>query len=243
MGTVNSDPRLVLMEAIDTHTVPDEELVRRLAEGRRDALNMLHERYLSSLTHLAARQLGRATAQDVVQDVFVSVWVHAHSFDPRRGSFRAWVVQITRRRIINELRRRKSRPRVEVGDEGALLENIADNAPDIAEGLAQDERLSAVRSALRILPAPQRDAIALAFLDELTHDQVSRALRIPLGTTKTRIRSGLLKLRAELTSFTVRSTYCDTPLRQGTHDRVLPNPAPSQGFRVRFVVGPAAPST
>jgi len=135
MARPENERRLVLVETIEEQTVPDEELVRRLAEGRHDALNVLHERYLPTLTSLAARQLGHAAAPDVVQDVFVSVWRHAQSFDARRGTFRAWIVQITRRRIVNELRRRRSRP--------------------------------------------QREAIAL-------------------GTTKTRIRSGLLKLRAEL---------------------------------------------
>jgi RNA polymerase sigma-70 factor (ECF subfamily) len=190
--------RIFFVETTLERTVPDEELVRRLAEGRYEALDALHERYTPSLTRLAARQLGRAAAQDIVQDVFVSVWRHAHSFDPRRGTFRAWVVQITRRRIMNELRRRRFRPQADTDPDDSLLATLADNVPDIAEQLAHDERRSAVRSALQVLPQPQRQAIALAFLDEFTHAEVARTLRIPLGTTKTRIRSGLLKLRLEL---------------------------------------------
>jgi len=190
--------RLVFVKAIEEQTVPDEELVRRLAEGRYEALDVLLERYRPSLTRLAGRQLGHAAAQDIVQDVFVSVWRHAHSFDLRRGTFRAWVVQITRRRIINELRSRRSRPQSEADPDGIFLAKLADDAPDIADQLADDERRSGVRGALQILPQPQREAIALAFLDEFTHEEVARRLRIPLGTTKTRIRSGLLKLRVEL---------------------------------------------
>ena len=203
MAKRDSDARLVFVEAIEEQTVPDEELVRRLAEGRHDALDALHERYLPSLTSLAARQLGRAAAQDIVQDVFVSVWQHAHSFDPRRGTFRAWVVQITRRRIINELRRRRSRPQAEADPDGNLLAKLSDDVPDVADQLASDECRSAVRRALQVLPKPQREAIALAFLDEFTHEEVARTLCTALGTTKTRIRSGLLKLRVELSPIRV----------------------------------------
>jgi len=186
------------VETIEKHSVSDEELVQRLAQGQHDSLDVLHERYLPSLTSLAARQLGRAAAQDVVQDVFVSVWRHAQSFDERRGTFRAWVVQITRRRIINELRRRRSRPQPEADPDDTLLENLSDGVPDIPDQLAADERRSVVRGALQVLPQAQREAIALAFLNEFTHEEVARTLRIPLGTTKTRIRSGLLKLRVEM---------------------------------------------
>src|ERR1700694_506331 len=89
------------------HPTPtDEDLVHQLAEGQREALASLHDRYATLLCNLAARQLGRSTAEEIVQDVFTTVWQHARSFDPERGSFRPWVLQITRWRIINELRRR-----------------------------------------------------------------------------------------------------------------------------------------
>jgi RNA polymerase sigma-70 factor (ECF subfamily) len=198
MAPPDTGPTLGLVETIDAESVPNDELVRQLAEGRESALDALHERYKRSLTSLAARQLGRAAAQDVVQDVFVSVWRHAQDFDARRGTFRRWVVQITRRRIINELRRRRSQPQAEADPDGTLLDKVSDGVPDIADQLVNFERRSAVRSALEILSQPQREAIVLAFLDEFTHEEVARTLRIPLGTTKTRIRSGLLKLRVEL---------------------------------------------
>jgi RNA polymerase sigma-70 factor (ECF subfamily) len=191
---------LVLVNTTDAQPVPDEELVRRLAEGRREALEPLHKRYGPLLTTLAARQLDRPAAEEIVQDVFLSVWQHAASFDPRRGSVRPWIVQITRRRIINELRRRRSRPRPEADPDGVLLERAADDAPEVADQLVGDERRTAIRDALRVLPELQREAVAMAFLDELTHEQVASALHVPLGTTKTRIRSGLLRLRIELMS-------------------------------------------
>ena len=75
---------------------------------------------------------------------------------------------------------------------------MVDDEPEVVDKLASDERRSAVRGALEVLPQPQREAVALAFLDELTHEEVASALQVPLGTTKTRIRTGLLKLRVEL---------------------------------------------
>lgn len=198
MASPQADSRLVYVTAIESEPVPDEELVQRLAEGRRDALDPLHTRYGPLLTNLAARHLDRPAAEEIVQDVFLAVWQRAASFDPRRGSFRPWVVQITRRRIINELRRRRARPKAEVDPDGVLLEKLADGAPEVADQLVAEERRSAVRGALQVLPQPQREAVALAFLDELTHEEVASSLRVPLGTTKTRIRSGLTKLRIEL---------------------------------------------
>jgi RNA polymerase sigma factor (sigma-70 family) len=188
------------MEPIDALPVRDEELVRQLATGHREALGALHERYGPLLRRMTARQLGRPAAEDLIQDVFLAVWQHAQSFDPQRGTFRAWIVQITRRRIINELRRRRSRPHVETDPRGTQVDALLDDVPDLADQLVVEERRSAVRTALQVLPGAQREAVALAFLDELTHGEVARKMCVPLGTTKTRIRSGLMKMRAELRS-------------------------------------------
>jgi RNA polymerase sigma-70 factor (ECF subfamily) len=195
--------RLAFVKTIEVQHLPDEELVSQLAAGRQEALDPLQERYASVLTTLASRQLDRPSAEEIVQDVFLTVWQHARSFDPRRGSFRPWMFQIARRRIMNELRRKRSRPQLEVDPEGGRLAGLADDAPEVAEQVAGDERRSVVRCALQVLPRSQRDAVAMAFLEELTHEEVASALRVPLGTTKTRIRSGLLKLRVELTSLGV----------------------------------------
>ena len=182
------------------HTTTDEDLVHQLAEGQCEALAPLHDRYAALLCNLATRQLGRSAAEEVVQDVFTTVWQHARSFDPKRGNFRPWVLQITRWRIINELRRRRSRPTVEADSDGVLLDRLPDADPEPVELMAREERRVAVRGALAVLPAPQRQAVALAFFGELTHQEVAATLHAPLGTTKTRIRSGLLKLRAPLRS-------------------------------------------
>ena len=85
-------------------SLSDEELMSQLAAGRQDALGPLHGRYASLVFNLAAQSIDRATAEEIVQDVFVAVWRKAGSFDPARGSFRAWVLRIAHHRVLNELR-------------------------------------------------------------------------------------------------------------------------------------------
>jgi RNA polymerase sigma-70 factor (ECF subfamily) len=190
------------MNAMPLHLVgqgpSDEELVGLLADGQPEALACLYERYSRLLLNLAARRLDRPAAEVIVQDVLLNVWPHAHSFDPQRGSFRPWVIQITRRRTLNELRRRRARPQVETDPNGALLDELPDDGPGPAERMVREERRVTVRAALGGLPPLQRRAVALAFLEELTHAEVARALRVPLGTAKTRIRTGVHGLRLVL---------------------------------------------
>src|SRR5207237_5795178 len=95
--------RLAFVKTIEVQHVPDEELVSQLAAGRQEALHPLQERYASVLTSLASRQLDRPSAEEIVQDVFLSVWQHAQNFDPHRGSFRALMFTIARLRISNDL--------------------------------------------------------------------------------------------------------------------------------------------
>jgi RNA polymerase sigma factor (sigma-70 family) len=176
----------------------DEELMRLLAAGHQEALGPLYSRYAPLIFNLAAQSLDRAGAEEIVQEVFLAVWRTAATFDPAVGPFRPWILQIAHFRILNELRRRNRRPRVERDADGERLAALPDPDPEPADAAWQEYRRAAVRAALEKLPPPQRQALGLAFFEDLTHEQVAATLEVPLGTAKTRIRAGLQKLQAHL---------------------------------------------
>jgi RNA polymerase sigma-70 factor (ECF subfamily) len=172
--------------------------MRALAAGEQPALEHLYRRHAPLVFSLAARSLDRSAAQEIVQDVFLTVWREATTFDPERGGFRPWMMQIARFRIVNELRRRGRRPNLDAGSEGQALDDAPDPGPQPVETLWRNYRRSVVQKAFDELPPPQRQALGLAFFEELTHEQVADVLQLPLGTAKTRIRAALQKLRGRL---------------------------------------------
>jgi RNA polymerase sigma factor (sigma-70 family) len=182
-----------------THDAPpDEELMRQVAGGSADALALLHRRFARPVFRLAVQTFDRATAEDLVQDVFLAVWRNAGRFDPARGTVRAWLLQIAHFRILNELRRRSRQPEIAPDPEGLVLQGLPARDGGPSEAVWRRHRRAVLESALDGLPPPQREALGLAFLDDLTHEQVATELGVPLGTAKTRIRAGLQKLRGAL---------------------------------------------
>jgi len=182
----------------ETAMPPDEELMRELAAGREEAIGPLYARYAPLLFGMAAQALDRATAEEIVQDVFLATWKNASSFDPSRGPLRPWLLQIAHFRIANELRRRTRRPNTRADVDGTGLEDPPDPAPDQTERIWAEHRRAALQSALERLPARERQALRLAYFEDLSHGEVARALALPLGTAKSRIRAGMASLRAAL---------------------------------------------
>jgi RNA polymerase sigma-70 factor (ECF subfamily) len=176
----------------------DEALMRRLAAGEDGALGALYARHAPLVFGIAARSLEKAAAEEIVQEVFVALWQHAGEFDPERGPLRPWLLQIAHRRILNELRRRSRRPAAEADPAGERLAELPDPDPGPLAAAWREYRRDAVRAALELLPPAQRQALGLAFFEELTHEQVAEVLELRLGTAKTRIRAGLQRLRREL---------------------------------------------
>lgn len=179
----------------------DEELLDGIARGREEAMGLLYARYARPVFGMASQAFDAGAAEEIVQDVFLAVWRGATSFDPAKGEAKAWLFQIARNRIANEWRRRGRRPRTE-GDEGGLA-SVPDPSPDQAEALWKKHRGEALRRALGSLPAPERAALGLAYFDELPHRELAAHLGIPLGTAKSRIRSGMGRLRLRLAPLVV----------------------------------------
>jgi RNA polymerase sigma-70 factor, ECF subfamily len=183
--------------ASDPTAENDAVLLGRIRQGEEEALQQLHRRYAPLVFHLACRTVDRAAAEEIVQDTFLAVWRRAADFDPTRGSVRTWLLSIGHHRMLDELRSRSRRPQAS-GD--LLLDHWALSAeeplPD--ETLWLEYKRDAVSEAVAALPEPQRAALRLAFFADLTHEEVAKALKVPLGTAKTRIRSGLRLLERHL---------------------------------------------
>jgi RNA polymerase sigma-70 factor, ECF subfamily len=190
----------ILWALIDTAGAAqaDRIAVERMARGDHDALAELYDRHARLVYSLALRIVrNQGEAEDLVQEVYSQVWQQASRFVESRGNVVAWMLTVTRSRAIDRLRRRAARPQ-EIG-EGTLVGEFRDSASPVDEQLVTAARAVQIRSALEELPLLQRIAIELAFFEGLTHPEVAERLELPLGTVKTRIRQGLLKLRDRLT--------------------------------------------
>jgi RNA polymerase sigma-70 factor (ECF subfamily) len=174
-------------------------LVARLADGDESALGPLYDRYGKVIYSLAQRIVhDRPAAEEIAQEVFVRLWRSAGSFEPGRGRVSAWVLRIAHNLALNEIRRRQSRPvaadQFDWASDGAVLEDsAAERDPAMATWLL--ERARAIRRALAQLPEAQRRCIELAFYGGLSQAEVAAATGDPLGTVKSRIRMGMLRLR------------------------------------------------
>jgi RNA polymerase sigma-70 factor (ECF subfamily) len=175
----------------------DAALVEGLAHGEVAALSTLYDRYAGEVYAFAAHALGRGPAEEVAQDVFVRVWQRASQFDSARGSVAAWIMGITRYRVVDELRQHGRRvAAADAIDE--LLTGVEDPGADVEEMAWAGARRRLVLSAIRELPEEQRRVILLAFFCGLTQSEIAEELGCPLGTVKTRIRLAVRKLRASL---------------------------------------------
>lgn len=181
------------------YTLDDTALVARVAHGDENALGQLYDRFGQAVYSLCLRIVrDGGAAEELTQEVFVRLWRSAASFDPERGRVGAWLLRIAHNLALNELRRRQSRPVVapeaEWEDATARLADMHEESDPVASADYQ-ERAETVRRTLAQLPAPQRQAIELAFFGGLSQAEVAAALEEPLGTVKSRIRLGMQRLR------------------------------------------------
>lgn len=174
----------------------DEELMGRVGAGDEKAFRQLYDRFSPPLFALMRQMLDdEKDAEDTLQDGFLYLWDHAQSYDPARAKAFTWAMVIFRHKAIDRIRSRTRRSRM---TERAALELpalLADSPARADEqAYARDRRLLLTK-ALQSLPVEQRSLIECAFLKGLTHHSISESLGLPLGTVKTNIRRGLLRLR------------------------------------------------
>jgi len=170
----------------------DVNLLRAVARGDESALAAVYDRYRLILFSVILRILtDRAEAEDVLQEVFLQVWRRAGDFDEARGRAFTWLVTIARSRALDRLRSGRSRAR---RAEEAVHESV-DETSDASLDALKSEAAAIVRKALGELTDEQRKVLFLAYFEGLTQTEIAARLGDPLGTVKTRMRSGLIKLR------------------------------------------------
>lgn len=171
-------------------------LVQRAATGDQLALHALYEQTHRIVFTLIVRIVNdRQTAEEVTLDVFHDVWRRAATYDAANGSVVGWILNQARSRAIDRLRFKQRKKRVPATVDASRPAN-SDDDPRHAFDVREQGRI--VRDALNVLTPAERQTIETAFFSEMTYDQVATALNQPLGTVKTRVRSGLAKLRRAL---------------------------------------------
>ena len=174
-------------------TEADNDVLRRLAAGDREAVAELYDRHAARVLGLAFRIVQNSSdAEDVVQEVFSQAWRTAPSYQAARGTVVGWLLMMARTRAIDRLRSRQSRRDVQGAPD---LDAIPSDAASLADQVIANQQAAGVRAAMETLPAEQRTALDLAYFEGLTQTEIAERLRIPLGTVKTRIRAALASLR------------------------------------------------
>ena len=171
----------------------DEALIARVARGDSAAFELLYDRHAAAVYGMV-RQVLRDAAQseEVSQEVFVEAWRTATRFDAARGSVRAWIITMARRRAIDRVRSAQAAGEREVRVAASTATPEFDEVSEAVEIRMEQQR---VRRCLESLTDLQRESIDLAFYRGYTHREVSDLLAVPLGTVKTRLRDGLIRLR------------------------------------------------
>jgi RNA polymerase sigma-70 factor (ECF subfamily) len=168
--------------------VSDAEIISRIYSGDEGAMALLYDRYSPVVYAVALRVLSDGSAaEDILQDVFIQLWRNPQAFNASRGSLAAWLAVIARNRAIDQLR--KKRPEAEAEETVIAVD------PDLENTAERKQAIEKVRAVLAGMPAEQRAALEMAFFEGLTHVEIAGKTGQPLGTVKTRIRSGLLAVR------------------------------------------------
>ena len=175
----------------------DATLMRRLLRRDVGAFEEIYERHSRIVYSLVLRILRQgATAEEVVQDIFLQLWRNSAQYDPKRP-FVPWLLTLARNRALDQLRLKgeRQRRREEQSEE---LPQVAIAAPQYERALDDKRRAEQVRALMSSLPVSQKRAIELAYFEGLSHSEIAETLHEPLGTVKSWIRNGLLRLKEGL---------------------------------------------
>src|SRR4051794_21636895 len=177
----------------------DVALLRRIRAGDRGAVDHLYERFRRPAFALARRILADdSLAEDVLQEVFLSVWRDPGAFDRSRGSFASWLLAMVHHKAVDAVRREESQRRRQSRAEDDLALSARTVAQDVEDAAWTRVVSARVRGALAVLPTAQREALTLAYYGGYTQREVAALTGAPLGTVKTRMLAGMRRLKEEL---------------------------------------------
>ena len=175
----------------------ESALMTQIADGDQDAFAELYDRWAGDVYRLALRVLGdRDRAEDITQDVLLTAWRDAGAYDSSKGTLRTWLLMLTHRRCVDRIRSETAARKREARD--AQHRRVRSGVDVVAEEALQHFERQRVAHALQSLSDLQREALHLAYFSGHTYREVAELLGAPLGTVKTRLRDGLLRLRREL---------------------------------------------
>ena len=188
----------------DSPPTPDDAgLLARMAEGDEGALGVLYDRHATAVHSLVCAIVkDEADAEEVTTDVFVQAWSTAEHFDPTRGAVTTWLLTLARSRALDRIRsrgRRAARLEKAAAQGGSEFAAPVSSTPSNPEDRVERVELrETLEGALDGLPETQREALVLAYFGGYTQSEIAERLDTPLGTVKTRIRTGMMKLRDSL---------------------------------------------
>lgn len=187
---------IVMHEMDAADALADVELLERIKARDATAFEQLYDRHSRAAYGLAYRILGDAeSAEDTVQDAFLTLWRQPDSYGEERGTVRSWLLAVVHHRAIDLIRRRTHREdRQQMLDDALPLPDSSDTMEQARQNVEGEQ----VRRALEQLPPDQQRSLMLAYFGGYTHDEIARQLGLPLGTVKGRLRIGLQKMRGYL---------------------------------------------
>lgn len=184
---------------VEYHELEDHQLIHRVAQSEKEALEALYSRYSSPVYSLAMYMLKQhALAEEVTQDIFLNIWLKAGSFKLDRGAPKAWIMSVAHHKIIDVVRSRKRAVNSTDPANYDLLELLPASGISTEEQVEQNLERERILKALTILPPAQKEVIMLAYFGGYSQSEMAKILKQPLGTIKTRVRLAMQKLRVVL---------------------------------------------